>query len=64
MLFYIKRYNMKKEKFKQKFIEKHTKKPFIYKSESGRIICSINYEEKYKKLQKLVRKYLKLDEEK
>nr|DAD63202.1 MAG TPA: hypothetical protein [Caudoviricetes sp.] len=51
---------MEKEEFKQKFIKKHTKKPFIYKSESGRVISSINYEEKYKKLQKLVRKYLKI----
>lgn len=55
---------MKKEKFKQKFMKKHTKKPFIYKSESGRTICSIDYEEKYKKLQKLVRKYLDLEGEK
>lgn len=55
---------MKKEKFKQKFIEKHTKKPFIYKSESGRTICSINYEEQYNKLKKLVIKYLDLEGEK
>lgn len=60
MLFYIKK--CKHEK--RKIYEKTYKKPFIYKSESGITIFSINYEKKYKKLQKLVRKYLDLEGEK
>lgn len=35
---------MEKEEFKQKFIKEHTKKPFSYKSVSGRVISSMDYE--------------------
>lgn len=45
MLFYIRRRKHKKEKFKEKFIKKHMAEPFRFRSESGRIISSFNYEE-------------------
>ena len=51
---------MDKSEFKEKYIKKHTKKPFIFVSESGRKLCSIDYEREYKKLQKLVEKYLEI----
>lgn len=63
MLFYIKRYKYEK-KIKEKFMKKHMAEPFRLRSESGRVISSFDYEKKYKKLQKLVRKYLDLEGEK
>lgn len=55
---------MKKEKFKEKFIKKHMAEPFRFRSESGRVISSFDYEEQYNKLKKLVIKYLNLEGEK
>lgn len=55
---------MKKEKFKEKFIKKYMAEPFRFRSESGKIISSFDYEEQYNKLKKLVIKYLNLEGEK
>lgn len=55
---------MKKEKFKQKFIKKHMAELFRFRSESGRVISSFDYEEQYNKLKKLVIKYLDFEGEK
>lgn len=41
---------MDKEEFKDKYINKHTKEPFIYVSESWKRVGSFDYEKKYKNL--------------